>query len=107
MIKLMECPVEMFRDQIMEHFRTRGPAMYQRIRHWMELSLLQPQVANDSSSSASVNNENGGAADIKDGAAGPEASNQEPDFPLIPASRGFCITLEGLLERFRNIIEAI
>ena len=51
------------------------------------------------------------------GSAQPTISSKEPelaaistimpDFPLIPASRGFCLTLVGLLENFLKTLETI
>lgn len=30
-----------------------------------------------------------------------------PEFPLLPASRGFCLTVSNLLDQFQKLIESI
>ena len=34
----------------------------------------------------------------------PEAKITKPDFPLLPASKGFCITMKNNLDIFRNVL---
>lgn len=34
-----------------------------------------------------------------------ESTADQPEFPLLPASRGFCLTLRKTLAAFRNILE--
>lgn len=38
MTKLINNPPEIFREQILMHFKTCGEAMYRRINSWMDLS---------------------------------------------------------------------
>lgn len=84
MTKLIQSPPDVFRHQIERHFAARGLSMYERIKGWMEAS-------ND------FNNQR----------ISEEYSRQEPKFSLVPASRGFCLTLNGLLETFRGKVEAL
>lgn len=79
MSKMMSNPYEVFREQIIRHFCDCGDAMHDRIKGWMDASnrLNEPgdQVA---------------------------AAADGPEFSLLPASRGFCLTLVGLLHNFRE-----
>lgn len=38
MAKLISNPPKIFHEQILIHFKTRGLAMHQRIKSWMDLS---------------------------------------------------------------------
>lgn len=81
-MKLLESPPEIFRERILNHFRKRGPGMVERIRGWVVLSRELASGAGDGVSCV-------------------------PDFPLVPASRGFCITVESLVGRFKQVIERL
>lgn len=62
--------------------------MIDRIRGWVALSKQ-------------------GGAGLESGAAEGGVGGRGrtiPDFPLVPASRGFCITVENLLDRFNRVI---
>lgn len=80
-MKLLEAPPEIFRERIVNHFKRRGAGMIERIGKWVELSK-----------------DTGNEDKVGVGA------DSVPDFPLVPASRGFCITVESLLGRFRQVI---
>ncbi|XP_055849061.1 (E3-independent) E2 ubiquitin-conjugating enzyme UBE2O [Episyrphus balteatus] len=85
--KLLSNPPPIFREQIVEHFKKNGLAMYNRIKGWMELS----QIANtpDTEQQSFISND------------------VAPDFPLVPASRGFCLTVSGLLETFHKKLDTL
>lgn len=78
MTKVVTNPPEVFRDEIVKHFRERGESMCNRIQSWMDMSTAEV-----------------------------ETNAQQPEFSLVPASRGFCLKLVGLLENFRNKLEAM
>ncbi|XP_075147888.1 (E3-independent) E2 ubiquitin-conjugating enzyme UBE2O [Haematobia irritans] len=92
--KLIQNPSEIFRNEIIIHFKKSGMQMYERIKGWMELSKeshrrMLPNTSVDT-----------GKEDH--GLQTANATYNMPDFPLVPASRGFCLSLAGLLETFRN-----
>lgn len=87
MTKLISSPPDIFRDQIILHFKERGKTMYERIKGWMDYSQLQ-ETSQDKLNTS------------------PE-SFTPPEFPLVPASRGFCLTLAGLLDNFYRKLKAI
>lgn len=78
MTKMITNPPDVFRNEILTHFRERGESMCNRIKSWMDMSTAtNPTTA------------------------------QQPEFSLVPASRGFCLKLVGLLENFRNKLDAM
>lgn len=95
MTKLVQTPPDVFRQQIVRHFGARGDAMYERIKGWMEAS-------ND------MNNRNVQTADTEDASSAAVAlASRAPKFSLVPASRGFFLTLSGLLEVFRAKVDEL
>lgn len=85
MTKIVTNPPEVFRDEIINHFRERGVSMCTRIKNWMDMSTT--------------------AADIQTNGQRP-VLDEYPEFSLA-ASRGFCLKLVGLLENFRNKLTAM
>ncbi|XP_028043776.1 (E3-independent) E2 ubiquitin-conjugating enzyme isoform X1 [Bombyx mandarina] len=73
MTKMVLNPPEPFRDEIMQHMRTHAAALCARLDGLVALSGEAPLPR-------------------------PVAP---PDYPLVPASRGFCLTLRSSLEAFR------
>nr|XP_040222333.2 (E3-independent) E2 ubiquitin-conjugating enzyme UBE2O isoform X1 [Anopheles coluzzii]XP_040222334.2 (E3-independent) E2 ubiquitin-conjugating enzyme UBE2O isoform X1 [Anopheles coluzzii] len=121
MTKLMSNPPEVFREQILTHFHACGQRMYSRLKTWMELS-------NDCNRQPSASDQTGTAAiDVSAAATSILASSEQeassatvdysseasaraipqPEFPLIPASRGFCLTLTGLLEGLQKQLQQL
>lgn len=100
MTKLINNPPEIFSEQILAHFSVRGDGMYRRIKSWMDLSnevnRKTPTCTSDSSTLS-----------VPDTSADSTLSTVMPEFPLIPASRGFCLTLVGLLESFKKTLKTI
>lgn len=111
MTKLITSPPEVFKDQIHEHFRKNGENFYQRIKSWMELSEL------NSSPEDKVTEI--GEHQVKKKNVFPLKDNRfvffsflpqpiaKPDFPLIPASKGFCLTLVSFLDGFHKKLKEI
>lgn len=95
MTKLIVSPPPVFREQILKHFNETGETMYQRIKSYMDLS--EPVV---------LENENS-VVKIKVNSVDDDDRLMPPEFPLIPASRGFCLTLVGVLDNFYKKLRAI
>lgn len=99
MTKLITSPPEVFKDQIHEHFRKNGEKFYRRIKSWMELS-------------SEANHVDGKSATRKIKFTikiifYPTEKTTKPEFPLIPASKGFCLTLVSFLENFHKKLKEI
>ncbi|KAF0293215.1 (E3-independent) E2 ubiquitin-conjugating enzyme [Amphibalanus amphitrite] len=78
-----------FEEEVAEHMRTRAHKLIARLRHWLSVSEAATAA--------------GGATPTTDGAAPSEFDR--PDFPLLPASRGFGITLRKTLQTFEKALE--
>lgn len=75
MTKMLMNPPEPFREEILQHLRTHAAGLCQRLEGLVALS---------------------------NGQSPPDVI--PPEYPLIPASRGFCLTLRSSLESFRNAL---
>lgn len=99
MTKLIASPPEVFKDQIYEHFRQNGEKFYKRIKSWMELSEIDSSQKDEVTTSGELECLPLKVLLIKTKILSTEKT-AKPDFPLIPASKGFCLTLVSLLEGF-------
>lgn len=102
MTKLIISPPEVFKDQIHEHFRKKGEKFYRRIKSWMELSSeketekVHGEFDREETSISCSNFHVSSTENV-----------EKPEFPLIPASKGFCLTLVSFLEGFHNKLKEI
>lgn len=98
MTKMIVSPPAVFSEQILRHFHEKGENMYLRIKSYMDLSDPDLLISSKSEPEIriTINNE-----------VVVERTSSEPEFPLVPASRGFCLTLIGLLENFHKTLQAI
>lgn len=78
MSRMLANPPEPFRAEILAHQRQCADKLCRRLESWAALSATTSDEATPTAPVASP-----------------------PDFPLIPASRGFCLTLRSSLETFR------
>ena len=89
MTRMVNNPCAGFASEIMEHMRLNAKKFMTRMALWRKISL-------ESSARTSPV-----AADQ------PASQDDMPDFPLIPASKGFCLTLNKALTQFKeNLLAA-
>uniref|UniRef100_A0A0K8ULW2 Ubiquitin-conjugating enzyme E2 O n=1 Tax=Bactrocera latifrons TaxID=174628 RepID=A0A0K8ULW2_BACLA len=108
--KLLQQPPELFRPEICEHWHQRGLSMYERIKGWMELSKATINNKNEEATAKTATEEMRQPKQTNTNTVNAEAPTTTfvpPDFPLVPASRGFCLTLAGLLETFNSKLLAL
>ena len=79
--KMLSLPPATFRAEVLEHIRETGPLLTERLAHWIQLSQ-------DFNSGLAV--------------ASRDEAAQLTDFPLLPASLGFCLSLKKALSAFQN-----
>lgn len=91
--KLIQHPPPVFKDIIIGHFKRHANKLLQRLELWMEISEqhnnqhpLSPVTPTTFKQISDVDNK------------------ILPEFPLIPASRGFCITLRKTLAIFKEVL---
>lgn len=90
MNRLIQNPPEIFKEEIQEHFQNHAGSLISRLEKWRSISVCHntqhptsPTTPGTFASSSSL-------------------SLDLPEFPLIPASKGFCITLEKTLQSFKK-----
>ncbi|RWS17012.1 hypothetical protein B4U79_09866 [Dinothrombium tinctorium] len=84
MCKLIQHPIEIFAEEIREHFRNAAKSFIARLETWINLSK-STEESNDAEKSTSSN----GA-----------------EFPLLPCSQGFCISLKREILNFQQMLQA-
>ncbi|XP_055938770.1 (E3-independent) E2 ubiquitin-conjugating enzyme UBE2O-like isoform X2 [Argiope bruennichi] len=99
MTKLIVSPPEVFRQEIIEHFQNQSSKFIQRLEKWLEISesynAEHPLSPTSPTTFKEIHSKNY------------DSSAQDvplPEFPLIPASKGFCLTLRKSLADFKNIL---
>ncbi|XP_035223803.1 (E3-independent) E2 ubiquitin-conjugating enzyme-like isoform X2 [Stegodyphus dumicola] len=100
MTKLLVNPPEVFKSEIVEHFKTQASKLIQRLEKWLAVSESWNSEHPSSPTSPTTFKELHGNCD---------SSAQEiplPEFPLIPASKGFCLTLRKSLADFKDIMSS-
>ncbi|XP_011641984.1 (E3-independent) E2 ubiquitin-conjugating enzyme UBE2O [Pogonomyrmex barbatus] len=91
--KLLLHPPPVFKDIIIAHFKKHAEKLLQRLELWMEISEQHNNQHPLSPVTPTTFKE---IADVDEKVL--------PEFPLIPASRGFCITLHKTLATFREVL---
>ena len=89
MTRMVTNPAQPFASEIMEHMKVNAKKFMTRMALWRKISL-------DHSSA--------GTSPVT--ANQPASPEEMPDFPLIPASKGFCLTLNKALTQFKESILA-
>ncbi|XP_066592448.1 (E3-independent) E2 ubiquitin-conjugating enzyme UBE2O [Prorops nasuta] len=91
--KLLQHPPQIFKEIIISHFKKHATKLLQRLDLWMEISEqhnsqhpLSPVTPTTFKEFAYID------------------TKILPEFPLIPASRGFCITLRKTLATFKEVL---
>ena len=88
MTRMVVNPAQPFKQEILDHMRANGQKFITRLRLWRQLSLEK--------SSSPV-------TPMACSAPGP-LTNDLPDFPLIPASKGFCLTLDKAVKHLEECL---
>ncbi|KAK9500379.1 hypothetical protein O3M35_001657 [Rhynocoris fuscipes] len=95
MTKLVVNPPPLFREEINQHFKQHANKLYERLESWLDLSETYNSTHPLSPTTPTTFKQ---LKDLHtDGVSLPE-------FPLIPASKGFCITLRKTLTNFKNVL---
>uniref|UniRef100_A0A0V0G6I3 Putative ubiquitin-conjugating enzyme e2 o-like isoform x1 n=1 Tax=Triatoma dimidiata TaxID=72491 RepID=A0A0V0G6I3_TRIDM len=95
MTKLVVNPPPVFKDEINQHFNQHANKLCERLESWLDLSENYNNAHPLSPTTPTTYKQ---LQDMHtDGVSLPE-------FPLIPASKGFCITLRKTLVNFKNVL---
>lgn len=107
MTKLSLFPHPDFKTEIQHHFAQHATKLIKRVERWLEISekynedIPQSPQANCCEIDAQLRNQQWRESEIN-----MSSTADQPDFPLLPASRGFCITMRKTLEGFRNAVSS-
>ena len=89
MTRMVNNPAQPFASEMMEHMRVNAKKFMTRMALWRKISLEHSSV---------------GTSPVS--ADQPASAVEMPDFPLIPASKGFCLTLNKALTQFKETLLA-
>ena len=90
MTKLLKAPHPPFQEEVKLHFKESGRKFTERLEAWKAVSEEQGRSLTATPTSPSP----------------PISKAHLPDFPLIPASRGFCLTLDKALKSLVKELQA-
>jgi len=92
MTNIVNTPYPIFKEEITAHLKQHAPKFLQRLESWLELSEqynnTHPLSPTTPTSFREWNNPN----------------VPIPEFPLIPASKGFCLSLKKSLSDFKQVL---
>ncbi|KAG8188229.1 hypothetical protein JTE90_021250 [Oedothorax gibbosus] len=95
MSKLLVSRPEVFHKEIAEHFQTQASKLIERLERWLEISETWNTAHPTSPTSPTTFKQ-----------MHTTAAPVLPEFPLIPASKGFCLTLRKSLQEFKDVLAA-
>ncbi|KAF4514131.1 UNVERIFIED_CONTAM: hypothetical protein B566_EDAN019173 [Ephemera danica] len=99
--KMLLQPPPIFKQEIMDHFRLHAFKLIHRLETWLQISEVynntHPLSPTTPTTFKQVHGEVVSSA----------ANMPLPEFPLIPASKGFCLTLRKTLVSFRDVLSSV
>merc|ERR1719422_2251248 len=98
MTKLVRNPPKPFAEEIMDHMMDNAGKLMARLMMWKQISLEQLQSMR---MATPVTPTPPGIV------SNPAAGSDLPDFPLVPASKGFCLTLDKALKQFQESLKSV
>ena len=90
-------PVLVFKDEILQHFQATSDKFVQRLEAWLEMSELEKSDQSNTSTS--------GELKILQSNVDDDGVSLAPQFPLLPGSKGFCISLRKAITTFKETIQ--
>ncbi|XP_077526737.1 (E3-independent) E2 ubiquitin-conjugating enzyme UBE2O isoform X2 [Haemaphysalis longicornis] len=99
--RMIQNPPEVFKEEMEQHFKDNAARFVNRLESWLRLSDAWHKSSPDLPATPDTLKAfaEKGEFDASGGCA-------FPDFPLLPASRGFCLTLRKTLTAFKEILSA-
>uniref|UniRef100_T1JBM6 Probable D-lactate dehydrogenase, mitochondrial n=1 Tax=Strigamia maritima TaxID=126957 RepID=T1JBM6_STRMM len=98
MTKLVACPPELFKLEITSHFQQHAYSMIQRLSIWLEISEKHndayPISPATPTAFKTLHDKSVDEVDL-------------PEFPLVPASKGFCLTLRKSLAMLKEVLASV
>ena len=90
-------PVLVFKDEILQHFQATSDKFVRRLEAWLEMSEFEKSDQSNTSTSGELKmiQSNGDEKGV----------SLAPQFPLLPGSKGFCISLRKAITTFKETIQ--
>ncbi|XP_065337080.1 (E3-independent) E2 ubiquitin-conjugating enzyme isoform X2 [Cloeon dipterum] len=98
--KMLLQPPSVFKEEVLYHFKHQAYFLIDRLEGWLKIS----EMHNDSHPLSPVTPTTFREAH---GVLASSATTPLPEFPLIPASKGFCITLRKSLSTFQEVLTSV
>merc|ERR1712226_1459791 len=89
MTKLVRNPQVPFQEEIQQHFQDNGKKLTSRLLRWKAVWMSHIQSVAGTPTTPGTS----------------KSSLDLPDFPLVPASKGFCLTLDKAIQSFQSALE--
>ncbi|XP_042236826.1 (E3-independent) E2 ubiquitin-conjugating enzyme UBE2O-like isoform X3 [Homarus americanus] len=111
MAKVIQAPPDIFKNEIIHHFHVKAFRQVQRLECWLEISenynICHPLSPTTPTTFREIHNPGTpwGVHEIHTRQY--DTKVDLPEFPLIPASKGFCITLRKTLQQFKGILDSV
>ncbi|XP_071444818.1 (E3-independent) E2 ubiquitin-conjugating enzyme UBE2O isoform X1 [Hetaerina americana] len=99
--KIILNPPPVFKEEIFEHFQLHAYKLMNRLETWLQISERYNNSHPLSPTTPTSFRELHGEA------ISSAINVQLPEFPLIPASKGFCLTLRKTLVSFREVLTSL
>ena len=99
MTKLIKSPPSPFESEIIEHFKENASKLVRRLMIWKQISS---EHLKSSATSVTPTTPSSSLSSFKN-----ESDFDLPDFPLVPASKGFCLTLDKALNLFADALKSV
>ncbi|XP_030370819.1 (E3-independent) E2 ubiquitin-conjugating enzyme [Scaptodrosophila lebanonensis] len=91
-VKQLQNPPQIFRKEVLDHFREFGDELHGRMQGWSDFSLEAQRLK---------------VATIDDMPKEYKERCDLPEFPLLPCSRGFCVAVKGVLTTMKNELNVL
>ena len=91
---LAQNPPVVFKDEIIAHLKDKSDRLIGRLQSWLEISQYQ-------NSQRSITD---GRKAVGEPIKKPSALATHPKFPLLPGSKGFCISLKKAIKQLKEVM---
>lgn len=92
-------PPLVFKDEIIAHLKNTSDKLITRLQSWLEISQYQNNQLSITDGEKAVEGSN------KPNKTTPDQTTEGPEFPLLPGSKGFCISLRKAIKVLKEAME--
>ena len=96
---LAQNPPVVFKDEIIAHLKDKSGRLISRLQAWLEISQYQNSQLSITDGGKAVEESNNKLGDT------PDKTTEVPEFPLLPGSKGFCISLRKAIKLLKEAMD--